>query len=111
MFLRLTHMDKQALRQHITEKTRRVQELSREVMKDRTPTERNRLEAELRVAQQALAHYQQEYQQAIKGSTVGQKTVIESTELRRLAQEIKENARRIVSKCWEWREGYKRQPR
>ena len=52
-------MDK-PLRQHITELENRVQKLSQEMMQNRkTLSERNRLESELRVAQQALAHYQQ----------------------------------------------------
>ena len=48
------------LRQHITELERRVQELSEEMMRNqKTRTERNRIESELRVAQQALEHFQQ----------------------------------------------------
>ena len=48
------------LRQHITDLERRVQELSQEMMQNRkTRTERNQIEAELRVAQQALEHFQQ----------------------------------------------------
>jgi hypothetical protein len=50
----------QPLRHHIVELEKRVQQLSQEMMQNRkTRTERNRLETELRVAQQALAHYQQ----------------------------------------------------
>jgi len=52
-------MDK-PLKQHITEPEKRVQHLSQEMMLNRkSREERNRLEAELRVAQQALSHYQQ----------------------------------------------------
>ena len=52
-------MDK-PLRQHITELETRVQQLSQEMMQNRKPRdELNRLESELRVAQQALSHYQQ----------------------------------------------------
>ena len=52
-------MDK-PLRQHITELEKLVQQLSQEMMQNRkTRAERNRLESELRVAQQALSHYQQ----------------------------------------------------
>ena len=52
-------MDK-PLRQHIVELEKRVQHLSQEMMQNRkTLEERNRLESELRVAQQALTHYQQ----------------------------------------------------
>jgi len=48
------------VRQHIAELQLRVQQLSREIMQNRkTREERNRVEAELRVAQQALTHYQQ----------------------------------------------------
>ena len=51
-------MDK-PLRQHIFELERRIQQLSQEVMQNRkTRSERNRLETELRVAQQALEFYQ-----------------------------------------------------
>ena len=47
------------LRQHITELERRVHELSKEIMQNqKTRKERNRMEAELRVAQQALEHFQ-----------------------------------------------------
>jgi hypothetical protein len=54
-------MDK-PLRQHITELEKRVQQLSQEMMQNRkTREERNRIEAELRVAQQALTHYQQAF--------------------------------------------------
>ena len=46
------------LSQHITELERRIRQLSQDVMLNRkTREERNRMEAELRVAQQALAHY------------------------------------------------------
>lgn len=52
-------MDK-PLRQHIAELETRVQQLSQDMMQNRiTRDERNRLESELRVAQQALSHYQQ----------------------------------------------------
>jgi hypothetical protein len=52
-------MDK-LLRHHIVDLETRVQRLSQEIMQNRkTRTERNNLETELRVAQQALAHYQQ----------------------------------------------------
>ena len=52
-------MDK-PLRHHIVELEKRVQQLSREMMRNRkTLGQRNRLESELRVAQQALTHYQQ----------------------------------------------------
>ena len=55
----LWKMDK-PLRQHITELERRVQQLSQEMMLNKkTRMERNRLESELRVAQQALEHFQQ----------------------------------------------------
>ena len=48
------------LKQHVTELEKRIQELSQEMMRNRkTREERNRIEAELRVAQQALTHYQQ----------------------------------------------------
>lgn len=47
------------LRQHITELERRIQQLSLDIMKNRkTQLERNRIETELRVAQQALELYQ-----------------------------------------------------
>jgi len=50
-------MDK-LLRQHITELEGRVQQLSQEMMLNhKSRTERNRIETELRVAQQALEHY------------------------------------------------------
>ena len=46
------------LKQHITELEKRVQQLSQEMMQNRkSRDERNRIEAELRVAQQALTHY------------------------------------------------------
>jgi hypothetical protein len=52
-------MDK-TLRQHIDELEKRVQQLCQEMMQNRkTRAERNRLESELRVALQALNHYQQ----------------------------------------------------
>ncbi len=52
-------MDK-PLRQHISELEDRVQQLSQEMMLSRkTRDERNRLESELRVAQQALTHYRE----------------------------------------------------
>jgi hypothetical protein len=52
-------MDK-PLRQHIAELEKRVQQLSQDMMQNRkTRVQRNHLESELRVAQQALAHYQQ----------------------------------------------------
>jgi predicted nucleic acid-binding Zn-ribbon protein len=52
-------MDK-LLKQHIDELEGRIQRLSQEMMQNRrTLTERNHLESELRVAQQALTHYQQ----------------------------------------------------
>lgn len=48
------------LRQHITELERRVQKLGHEIMENQnTRIERNRMESELRVAQQALEHFQQ----------------------------------------------------
>jgi hypothetical protein len=48
------------LRQHIAELEKRVQQISQDIMLNRkTQIERNRLESELRVAQQALEHYQQ----------------------------------------------------
>ena len=48
------------LRQHIVELEKRVQQLSQEMMQNQKPrAERNRLETELRVAQQALEHYRQ----------------------------------------------------
>ena len=51
-------MDK-PLEQHIDDLERRVQHLGQEIMRTlKTLPERNRLEAELRVAQQALAYYQ-----------------------------------------------------
>jgi uncharacterized protein YigA (DUF484 family) len=51
-------MDK-PLRQHISELERRIQALTQEMMQNRkTRAERNQIEAELRVAQQALTHYQ-----------------------------------------------------
>ena len=47
------------LRQHIIELEKRVQQLSQDIMQNRkTREERNRMEAELRVAQQALQLYQ-----------------------------------------------------
>jgi hypothetical protein len=53
----------QPLRQHVTELEKRIRQLSLEIMRNRkTREERNRVEAELRVAQQALAHYQQAIQ-------------------------------------------------
>lgn len=51
-------MDK-PLRQHITELEKRIQQLSQDIMQNRkTLAQRNLVESELRVAQQALAHYQ-----------------------------------------------------
>jgi len=51
-------MDK-PLGQHVNELNRRIQDLGQELMSDRkTQIERNRIEAELRVAQQALEHFQ-----------------------------------------------------
>ena len=48
------------LKHHITELEKRVHQLSQDLMQNRkTLEERNRIEAELRVAQQALTHYQQ----------------------------------------------------
>jgi|tagenome__1003787_1003787.scaffolds.fasta_scaffold20877059_3 hypothetical protein len=88
-------MDK-PVRQHITELQRRVKQLSQEMMQNRnTRTERNRLEAELRLAQQALAQYQEQYQQF----TVGEKAVMESKELSRLVLEL----RPTLLKCVEAR--------
>lgn len=50
-------MDK-PLRQHISELESRVQQLSHEKMLNhKSRMERNRIETELRVAQQALEHY------------------------------------------------------
>ena len=47
------------LRQHIIELEKRVQQLNQDIMQNRkTREERNRMEAELRVAQQALQLYQ-----------------------------------------------------
>jgi len=52
-------MDKPLL-QHIAELERRIHQISHEMMhSQRTRQERNRLESELRVAQQALEHFQQ----------------------------------------------------
>jgi hypothetical protein len=52
-------MDK-PLGQHIADLEGRVQDLRQEIMQSpKTLTERNRLEAELLIAQQALAYYQQ----------------------------------------------------
>ena len=49
----------QPVEQHIADLERRVQCLGQEIMRTpKTLSERNRLEAELRVAQQALAYYQ-----------------------------------------------------
>jgi hypothetical protein len=54
------HAMEKPLPQHIAELERRVQRLSQQMMQNRRSREqRNRLESELRVAQQALAHYQQ----------------------------------------------------
>jgi hypothetical protein len=51
-------MDKASLRRHIAELERRVQQLSQEMMHDqKTRAELNPIEAELRVAQQALEDY------------------------------------------------------
>ena len=51
---------KKSLKQHITELEKRVHQLSQAMMQDHiTRTERNLLEAELRVAQQALEHYEE----------------------------------------------------
>ncbi|HWY70452.1 MAG TPA: hypothetical protein VNX88_17425 [Terriglobales bacterium] len=51
---------KKPLKHHITELKKRVQQLSQTMMQDHiTRTERNLLEAELRVAQQALEHYEE----------------------------------------------------
>lgn len=51
------------LKQHVTELEKRIRQLSLEIMRNRkTQEERNRVEAELRVAQQALDHYQQAIQ-------------------------------------------------
>jgi hypothetical protein len=51
-------MDK-PLGQHINELHRRIQDLGHELMNDhKTQIERNHIEAELRVAQQALEHFQ-----------------------------------------------------
>jgi predicted nucleic acid-binding Zn-ribbon protein len=51
---------KKPLKHHITELEKRVQQLSQEMMQNgKTLDERNRLESELRVAQQALEHFQQ----------------------------------------------------
>ena len=56
-----SNMDR-TLKQHITELERRIDQLSHEMMQNRkTRTERNRIESELRVAQQALEHYQQAF--------------------------------------------------
>ena len=50
-------MDK-PVRIHIQELEHRVQHLTAEIMDERvTQTDRNRIEAELRLAQQALEHY------------------------------------------------------
>ena len=50
-------MDK-PVRQHIVELERRIHYLSQEMMRNqKTRTERNRMETELRVAQQALEFY------------------------------------------------------
>jgi hypothetical protein len=52
-------MDK-PLRQHITELEKRVQQLRQDMMANRkTRMQRNQIESELRVGEQALAHYQQ----------------------------------------------------
>jgi hypothetical protein len=51
------------LRQHVTDLEKRIHQLSLEIMRNRkTQEERNRMEAELRVAQQALTYYQQAIQ-------------------------------------------------
>ena len=51
---------KKGPKHHITELEERVLQLSEAMMQDgKTLDERNRLESELRVAQQALEHYQQ----------------------------------------------------
>ena len=48
------------VRQHMIELERRIDQLSQEMMQnDKTPIERNYIETELRVAQQALELYQQ----------------------------------------------------
>jgi hypothetical protein len=51
------------LKQHVTELEQRIRQLSVDIMRNRkTREERNRMEAELRVAQQALTYYQQAIQ-------------------------------------------------
>ena len=51
------------LKQHVTELEKRIHQLSLDIMRNRkTQEERNRMEAELRVAQQALTYYQQAIQ-------------------------------------------------
>lgn len=56
-----SNMDR-ILKQHIAELERRIDQLSHEMMQNRkTRTECNRIESELRVAQQALEHYQQAF--------------------------------------------------
>jgi len=48
------------LKQHIIQLEVRVQQLTQDIMQNRkTRDERNRIEAELRVAQQALSHYRE----------------------------------------------------
>ena len=47
-----------SLGEHITELERRIHHISQEIMQNqKTLTERNHLESELRVAQQALEHF------------------------------------------------------
>ena len=45
------------LRQHIATLEEQLKKLNQEIMEDRTLAERNRLQAEIRAAEMALAHY------------------------------------------------------
>ena len=46
-----------SIRQHLQNLERRLEQLSRQIMENRTREERNKLEAEIRAANLAIAHY------------------------------------------------------
>jgi hypothetical protein len=59
------------LREHLQRLDERLESLSREIMENRTLEERNRIEAEIRAANLAIAHYKAALELERRLSSVG----------------------------------------
>jgi hypothetical protein len=59
------------LREHLRRLNERLQLLSREIMENRSLEERNKIEAEIRAANLAIAHYQSALEQESRLSSAG----------------------------------------